>query len=1185
MYGELSVARIIGYFGGPVVVDIFVSYASKDHLLVRPLVERLEADGWRVWWDRHIQSGEAWETAIERALDEARCTIVCWSEASIQSEWVRSEAAEAIARGTLVPVQLDDTRLPLRFRALQTRRLTGWPDSHDPNEVDRLLADLKILLGETKAGSAAAAARAPAADRSERRRVTLLRGLLVQHQEVSDDPEAFDEMVQALSPFLAAECASAAATLLQADQSGFLVAFGVGHAQEDDEIHAAETGFRLAAALRADLGLETRLGLATGLVVMSHNAGAAVPRLAGALNAQVATLAEHAEPGQLLIAETAVRRLRPYFDMRDAGGAYQLLARTAVRSRLDAARALGLSPLVGRRAELATLEAALDDVCEGQGRALCVVGDAGLGKSRLAHEFLALAQDRGMRVAQASCRAHDRARILAPFAELLIELLGLQAAAGATAVVDAIAALDPALLAYAPQLLEVIGTPHPDYSMPPAADPQVLRRSLSAAVTATVVAAADHTPLLLVLDEWHCADEASVDLLPSLVSALAPHRVLLLLCAPPEAAAAWPSLPHCGQIVLRPLTKADVAALACALTRAARVADAVTTALHERSDGVPLFVEELVRALIEDGSLHVADDVLTARDDILPDLPGSIEAVVRARLDRLDRKLLEVLRVAAVIGRQFGRHFLDRHFGDPPSVDGWLERAVAQGMLQQIRVLPQSVWRFRHAAAHQVAYDSLLVKRRQAIHAAIGAWLETSGAADSPAEALAFHFERAGNDAKAIDYMMKAAAQAARATATLAAARFYGRAVALLERLPVSASRNETLLRALTGQATGLLLTRGYVSPESSEVFDRLASECAACGDGPALFDALNLLFRIHYNRAEIDAAAACAAQMLVLAEDEGDATLHMAALTADGVIRTLRGDPAGGRDALTAAIAAWRPEGEAERSFDMNNSVIVQARTFLATCLVRLGEIEAGKAEMVRAADQARDLGHPGSLALALAYRIGSLMLLGEVADAAATARELLAVATTHDFLHWQTIARLWLGLTLVRTGEVARGVGEFRRAAAEVRAMGVAMIGEIMLLAEADMALQAGRIDQGLALVDEARRSMGGGVRHMEPTLARVEMRLLWARDPALSRSVAVDALALCEERGELLLGTFVAADFAKLLIKDGDRARAAAVLGEWFDRLPPDQRASAPVLIEAGDMLAGLQRSLPALIERAL
>ena len=1160
------------------MVDVFVSYASKDRVLVRPLVERLQAEGWKVWWDCHIQSGEKWEAAIERALDQARCTIVCWSETSVQSEWVRSEAAEAMAKGHLVPVRLDATRLPLGFRGVQTRQLTGWPDAHDPLEVDRLLADLRTLLGTSKESAWPAAvpvtASAMTDDRSERRRVTLLRGLLVQHQE---DPEAFDDMIQALLPLLEAECETAAALLLQADQSGFLLAFGVPHAQEDDEIHAAETGFRLVVALRAVFGLESRMGLATGLVVMSHERGAAVPRLAGALNAQVATLAEQAEPSELLIADTAVRRLRPYFDMRETEGAFQLLARTAVRSRLDAARALGLSPLVGRRAELALLEAGLDDALDGQGRALCLIGDAGLGKSRLAHEFLTLAQDRGMRVAQASCRTHDRVRVLAPFAVLLADLLGLEAGPSADAALQAIGALDPALLVYAPQLLEVLGTPHPDHAMSPAADPQVLRRSLNVAVTATVVAAADRAPLLLLLDEWRWADEASVDLLPSLVSVIAPHRVLLLLCASPEAAAAWPSLPHCAQIVLRQLTKADVAALACALTRAVTAADVVVAALHERSDGVPLFVEELVRALVEEGQLHVEDGLLTARDDMMPDLPGSIEAVVRARLDRLDDRLLELLRVAAVVGRQFDRHFLDRHFGDPRPVDGWLERAVAQGLLQQIRVLPEPIWRFRHAAAQEVAYDSLLVKRRRVIHAAIGEWLERPGIAEGQTEELAFHFERAGDDTKAIDYNMLAGAQAARATATLAAVGFYGKAVALLQKQPADSDRDETLLRALTGQAAGVLLTKGYVSPESRMVFERLAAQADAVNGGPPLFAALNLLFRVYYNRAEIDAAAHCATRMLLLAADDRDGASRMVALTADGVIRTLRGDPGGARDALNAAISAWRPDGEAKRSFEMNISPIVQARTFLATCLIRLGEVDEGKAEMERGAVQARELGHPGSQALTLAYRIGSLMLLGEAADAEAASCELLALAIRHNFLHWQTIACLWHGLALIRLGESAKGISQFRLAAAEVRAMGVAMISEIMLIAEADFALHASKIEQGLALVEEARRGMVGGVTHMEPTLARIEMRLLWTQDPARSCAAAFQGLAMCQERGEVLLGVCVAADLAKLLSTRGDHTLALAALGEWFEKLPADQRMSAPVLVEAGEMIVKLRQNL--------
>jgi hypothetical protein len=175
------------------MVDVFVSYASDDRDRVRPLVERLAAEGWSVWWDRHIGSGAAWDAEIEKALEDAGCAVVVWSEASVKSEWVRTEAVEALEGCRLVPMMLDDVKVPLRFRRVQARKLNGWPVQHDPMELEQLLAD---VAGKLKATPRRPRHTVLDLERSEQRAITLVRVEFVAAEADNDDPEAIDEWAQ-----------------------------------------------------------------------------------------------------------------------------------------------------------------------------------------------------------------------------------------------------------------------------------------------------------------------------------------------------------------------------------------------------------------------------------------------------------------------------------------------------------------------------------------------------------------------------------------------------------------------------------------------------------------------------------------------------------------------------------------------------------------------------------------------------------------------------------------------------------------------------------------------------------------------------------------------------------------------------------------------------------------------------
>jgi hypothetical protein len=1166
------------------MVDVFVSYSSTDRERVRPLVDRLVAEGWDVWWDRDIGTGAAWDAEIEKALDQARCVVVVWTASSVVSEWVRTEANEALEHDRLVPVMLDDVRVPLAFRRVQSRRLIGWPSSHDRFELEQMLADMRKLLQTAPKPRRQSILDG---DRIERRQVTLLRAEFVQAAGHADglDPEAMDDWAQALEARLHAEVQASGGLLNQFDTTGCSCAFGVSVASEDDEVSAAETAFRLAAAVRGEHGLDLRMGLASGMAVVAPGPTPGTVRLTGNLTANAATLAKQAGPGQLLVSAATQRHLAPYFATEEAGStAFVVLERTSVRNRIDAASILGFSPLVGRQNELSTLETALEEVIGGQGRAVCLLGDAGMGKSRLAHEFRSRALDHEAVVVQVRCLAHGQTRAHGPFSDLLRDVLRLGDVSPAEIeeqAVQRLLALDPGLELYLPRLLHLLSVPSATHRLPDSLEGLALRRALGEALVATATLAARAQPLVLVFEDWHWADEASKETLQHLVEACAFHRLMLLVCVRPEAAPLWPPLTHCSQMVLRPLGRAEVAELVRTLARADEVSANLAALMHTRTDGVPLFVEELTRALLEQGQLSVASGVLVSPEDINSiDLPGSVEAVVRSRLDRLDGELLELLRVAAVIGRQFERQLLDDLFGGADAVADGLAAAVAQGLVQQTRVVPEPEYRFRHLLTQVVAYESLLLKQRRAIHRRVGEWLERRYAAqlDEHSEVLAHHFLHAGVEDKAIHYLMRAGERAAQSASNVAAIELLRVAVGMLEKQPASPSRDELLLEAYVALGNALILVQGYSAPEVVQVYDRareLGREVAA---GPAHFASLWMLWRYYYNRALANEAGEFAAMMLNLASESADEGLLLAAHTALGVVDALQGWPLKAREALQSAIGYWRPQTERDLALRFALSPAVLAHAFMGLSQTRLGESTAGLAMFETAIEISRRIDHPASEVLVLAYKRAAMLLLDNLAGAAAANQAMLELATTHELRHWMAHARRNQGEDMILAGQLETGEQVYRQAAEALDAMGVAMVKDSQLMFLAMLEHYAGRIDDGLALLAQARELTDrGGMRHLETEIDRVSVRLLWARDPAAAWSLARRALDDANRRNARLSALRLAAEVATLLRKDGRADDALAVLEPAWSAIDAADRASQPLFVRVGALLENLQESV--------
>lgn len=619
--------------------------------------------------------------------------------------------------------------------------------------------------------------------------------------------------------------------------------FGVPAGHEDDSLRAA----RAATALRERLessraGWERQgdvpsiqVGLATGRVVARPGARLDAPnyRISGAAYARARRLSAVAAHDEILVNEDCARLLRGHFQTegRDpVSGAdgesllrpYRMGRELPRRTALEAAEEAGLTTYVGRDREMSVLETAVRSAADGAGRLVTVEGKAGVGKSRLLYEFYRSLTDEDVRILRGSCRPEAGASPYQPFIEALRDLLDLDPGNGSAGrperIVERIRAISPDLQDRTPFYLHLLSIENARHPLPAHLEGEHLRVALHESLVAAFTVATRRKPTVLLLEDWHWRDEASDEVLESLGEMATAHPLLVVVTARPRAEMAWKAaVPH-ESIHLAPLAPDASGVVIRDVLGAASIPEALRRLLHERTEGNPFFLEEMCRTLLEEESVRVGEEAsltLAGPLDRLR-LPETVQGVIRARLDRLDALSRRLLLTASVLGREFDRSLLETVWGAggeseaaPPDVRpapgeiGALEQGLValreHGLIQRVRVVPEPAYRFKHALTREVAYDTLLLRRRRVLHAAAGRALErrqSEREAVQP-DLLAHHFSRAEDWKRAVRYGQEAAERATELSQFSEALRVTERTKAWVERLSDPDERHEARIEVL----------------------------------------------------------------------------------------------------------------------------------------------------------------------------------------------------------------------------------------------------------------------------------------------------------------------------------------------------------------------------------------------------
>lgn len=643
----------------------------------------------------------------------------------------------------------------------------------------------------------------------ERKVVSVLFCDLVGSTSIADrlDPEDFHELIEQYLDVAVSEVYRRGGVVTQLAGDGVMALFGAPVAHEDAPHRAVRTALAIRDAVEAlsqrlrarhDAGLQLRIGVNTGPVVvgtvgndrrMEYTAIGDTTNLAARLEAA-------AEPGVILISESTHRLVRGHFEVEPIGqlelrGKSEPVSAYAVRdwrgpaAAMSIAEARGLTPFVGRVGELARLEDAYQRLGDGGMQVIAVVGDAGSGKSRLVHEFRQRLAGEPLALFEGRCASMLHGLPYHPFLSMMGTWFELDWEDDTDVACEKVSRrfgvpYEEVERTY-PVLCRFLSLPIEDLADQPA---DQLKRETFDAVARLIMGEAARRPVVIVLEDLHWIDEPSRELLEDLMRRLAGAHVLVVLTHRPETAPTFQITTAFAQILLRRLDDADICRIAEAVAGGTLPPDLVPV-LVAKAAGSPFFAEELVRGMCEDGTLLCEDGTVRHTRALreMP-IPGTIQEVIAARLDRLGAGAKRIVQVAAVLGRQFRRSQLEELLaGEQLDVPRELEELERRGLLHRKNLLAADEFRFGESLTQEIAYETLLLRQRRQLHERIGRMLEAEDA-DRPAEhaaLLAHHYAHSDDHVKAVESLLRAAVEAERLPSYRVASQYYRQAWQLAE--------------------------------------------------------------------------------------------------------------------------------------------------------------------------------------------------------------------------------------------------------------------------------------------------------------------------------------------------------------------------------------------------------------------
>jgi class 3 adenylate cyclase/tetratricopeptide (TPR) repeat protein len=934
----------------------------------------------------------------------------------------------------------------------------------------------------------------------ERKQVTVLFADLKASMELLADRDP-EEARQLLDPVLERMIAAVhryEGTVNQIMGDGIMALFGAPIAHEDHAVRACYAALAMQAALRHysdevrrtyGLAVHFRVGLNAGEVVvraigndlhMDYSAIGQTVHLAARME-QLAT------PGSILLTPATLRLVEglvrvqalgpiPVKGLTEPVEVCELVGASTLRRRLQAAAARGLTRFVGREAELAALRQVLDQAGTGHGQVVTVVGEAGVGKSRLVYEGVHAHSTQGWRVLESASVSYGKATPYFPVVDLLKRYAHVEDAdeprTVRAKVTGQVLTLDETLQETIPALLWLLDVLPDDSPFRTLEPPQRRQRTLEA-LKRILLRESQVQPLLLVFEDLHWIDAETQALLDSLIDSLPAACLLLLVNYRPEYQHGWGSKTYYTQLRLDPLPPASAEAVLDVLLGPDPSLAPLKRLMIERTEGNPFFLEESVRTLVETGVL-VGEPGAYRLAQAVPTLqvPATVQAVLAARIDRLPPEEKQLLQAAAVIGTEMPLPLLQAIAELPEAVlHRGLAHLQAAEFLYETRLFPERAYTFKHALTQQVAYQSLLTSTRQRYHTQLARELEARfpETVETQPELLAHHCTEAGLAAAAVGYWQRAGERSKARSAYVEAVAHLMKGLEVLQTLPDTPERTQHELDMQVALGQALQVTKGLSAPEVGHIYTRARELCQQVGDTPQLFVVLAGLAEFYRARGEFEAARDLGEQFLALAQSQHDPERLAHAYSVLGRVLFYLGEFVPAHAHLEHALAISAPPRDPSLTSRFDRVARAVAHGPMVWVLWLLGYPDQALTRSHAALTYAQELQHAFSLSHALHDVMVVHKLRGEANAAQEWCEAALAIMTEQGsrLIGPTTFTRGW---ALAAQGRHEEGMAQMSKGLAERQAEGAGVT-----LAEFPTRLgeaygQIGQAEEGLRLLAEA-------------------------------------------------------------------------------------------------------------------
>jgi class 3 adenylate cyclase/predicted ATPase len=968
---------------------------------------------------------------------------------------------------------------------------------------------------------------------------------------------------------------------------GVLAYFGYPQSHEHDAERAVRAGLAIVEAApklerAGGAPLSVRVGIATGIVVVGDLLGSGESQERGVVGDTpnlAARLQSSAAPDSVVIAEGTRKLLGNLFELQDLGRldlkgvagqtrAFAALRAGSQESRFEALHADGLTALVGREEERDLLQRRWTNAKAGEGQVVLLSGEAGIGKSRLTAAFL-----EGL-----AGEAHTRMRYFCSPQHTdspLYPIIGhMERAAGHAREDDARTKLDKldALLTQsatsredAALFADMLALPNDGRYPVLKLAPQQVRQKTLEALIAQIEAISRQSPVLMIFEDAHWADPSSLEVFGRLVDRINGLRVLLFVTSRPEFAAAWIGRPHVTALVISRLAPSEAMALIERVAGNRPIAANIRQDIVERADGIPLFVEEMTKAVLEAEDESAAERTVAAVPSPALAVPASLHASLMARLDRLG-SAKGVAQIGAAIGREFPHALLALVAGLPDlELAEALDRLAGAGLLFRQGLPPHYTYLFKHALLQDAAYGALLREPRRALHGRIAEVINSQfpEIAENQPELLARHSAEAGLIEQSARLWGKAGQRSLARSALIEAEAQLARALVHIASLPGTAALRREAIKLQVALLNAQMHAKGYGAPDTKASLDRarsLIENAEAQGETPedplALFSVLYGFWVANYIASNGGAMGELATQFLELAEKQRATIPLMIGHRLMGVSSLNAGNFASGRAHFDRAYGLYEPLEHRPLATRFGQDIGVAILSWRALTLWALGYPRSAREDAERALHEAREIGHPATLLFALTVTWLTELFCGYYEDAKAQAVEAVALGDERGALFWKGVGMMFEACVSALVGGTANGGQMIASSIAFYRSTGASVLLPFIQSCLARAHAASGQYDDAWQWIDRSLNAVeASGERWCEAEVHRTAGEIaLNSSDPDTAKAQAHFERALKIARAQQARSWELraATGLARLWRDQGRRTEARDLLApiyNWF------------------------------------